>query len=134
MLRLIWCSTIPHLSGCFCPWTFFENIGFNTVLTDPFMSHLATQLGYSAGEFQALQLIVRLVSWINHLPPACWSTFWKSNFKQQLGCRFDIMDNKSYFLCFDICNYICLDTSDHFRFYLLKYSLFFQVLLYYHLS
>ena len=51
----IWCSTIPHLPGCFCPWTFFENIGFNT---DPFMSHLATQLGYSAGEFQALQLIV----------------------------------------------------------------------------
>ena len=41
----------------------------------------------------------RLVSWINHLPPACWSTFWKSNFKQQLGCRFDIMDNKSYFFC-----------------------------------
>ena len=54
----IWCSTIPHLPGCFCPWTFFENIGFNTELTDPFMSHLATQLGYSAGEFQALQLIV----------------------------------------------------------------------------
>ena len=27
----IWCSTIPHLPGCFCPWTFFENIGFNTV-------------------------------------------------------------------------------------------------------
>ena len=54
----IWCSTIPHLPGCFCPWTFFENIGFNTVLTDPFMSHLATQPGYSAGEFQALQLIV----------------------------------------------------------------------------
>ena len=42
----------------FCPGTFFENIGFNTVLTDPFMSHLTTQLGYSAGMFQALQLIV----------------------------------------------------------------------------
>ena len=54
----IWCSTIPHLPGCFCPCTFFENIGFNTVLKDPFMSHLTTQLGYSAGEFQALQLIV----------------------------------------------------------------------------
>ena len=54
----IWCSTIPHLPGCFCPWTFFGNIGFNTVLTDPFMSYLASQLGYSAGEFQALQLIV----------------------------------------------------------------------------
>ena len=54
----IWCSTIPHLPACFCSWTFFQNIGFNTVLTDPFMSHLATQIGYSAGEFQALQLIV----------------------------------------------------------------------------
>ena len=53
----IWCSTLPHLPGCFCPWTFFENIRFNTVFMDPFMSHLATQLGYSAGEFQALQLI-----------------------------------------------------------------------------
>ena len=31
----------------------------------------------------------RLVSWINHLPPLCLSTFWKSTFKQQLGCRFD---------------------------------------------
>ena len=37
----------------------------------------------------------RLVSWINHLPPACWSTFRKSNSKQQLGCRFDIMDYES---------------------------------------
>ena len=45
----IWCSTIPHLPGCFCPWTFFQNIGFNMVPSDPFMSHLATQLGYSAG-------------------------------------------------------------------------------------
>ena len=42
----------------------------------------------------------RLVSWINHLPPACWSTFWKSNSKQQLGCRFDIMDYESYFFVF----------------------------------
>ena len=54
----IWCSTIPHLPGCFCPWTFFYNIGFNMVPSDPFMSHLATQLGYSVGGFQAWQLIV----------------------------------------------------------------------------
>ena len=52
------CSTIPHLPGCFCPRTFFQNIGFNMVPSDPFLSHLATQLGYYAGEFQALQLIV----------------------------------------------------------------------------
>ena len=42
----------------------------------------------------------RLVSWINHLPPACWSTFRKSNSKQQLGCRFDMMDYESYFFVF----------------------------------
>ena len=40
------------------------------------------------------------MAWINHLPPACWSAFWKSNFKQQLGCRFDIMDYISYFFRF----------------------------------
>ena len=28
------------------------------VPSDPFMSHLSTQLGYSAGEFRALQLVV----------------------------------------------------------------------------
>ena len=91
----IWCSTIPHLPGWFCSWTFFQNIGFNMVPSDPCMSHLATQLEYSAGEFQA-----RLVSWINHLPPACWSTFWKSIFKPQLGCSFDKLDSISSFFVF----------------------------------
>ena len=54
----IWRSAISHLPGCFCPWTFFQNIGFNMAPSGPFMSHLTAQLGYSAGEFQALQLIV----------------------------------------------------------------------------
>ena len=54
----IWCYTIPHLPWCSCPWDFFQNIGLNMVPSDPFMPHPATQLGYSAGEFQALQLIV----------------------------------------------------------------------------
>ena len=81
----IWCSTIPHLPGCFCPWTFFQNIGFNMVPSDPCMSHLTTQLGYSAWEFQALQLIVLATFGvvIDRVPPACWSTFWKSIFKHQ---------------------------------------------------
>ena len=35
----------------------------------------------------------------NHLPPACWSIFWKSTSRQQLGCRFDIMDSISSFFC-----------------------------------
>ena len=129
------CQTRSHLSGCFCPWTFFQNIGFNMVPSEPFMSHLATQLGYSAGEFQALQLIVLAAFGVvdyNHLLPACWSTFWKSIFKQQLGCRFDIMDIVYLKFFFDVCNYICLDTSYHFLALslLLKYSLFFHVLLY----
>ena len=41
----------------------------------------------------------RLVPWINHLPLACWSTFWKSIFKYQLGSRFDILDSISSFFC-----------------------------------
>ena len=45
----IWRSAISHLPWCFCPWTFFQNVGFNMVPSDPLMSHLATQLGYSAG-------------------------------------------------------------------------------------
>ena len=36
----IWRSAIFHLPGCFCPWTFFQNIGFNMVPLDPFMSHV----------------------------------------------------------------------------------------------
>ena len=40
----------------------------------------------------------RLVSRINHLPPACWCKFWKSTVKQELGCRFEIMDSISDFL------------------------------------
>ena len=37
------------------------NVGVENEAPVPFMSHLATQLGYSAGEFQALQLIVLAV-------------------------------------------------------------------------
>ena len=49
----------PSPPRMFCPWTFFQNIGFNMVPpSDRFMSHLTTQFEYSAGEFQALQLIV----------------------------------------------------------------------------
>ena len=54
-------SAILHPRGCFCPWTFFKNIGFNTLLSDPFMSNSYSQLGYSTGDGQALQLIVLAV-------------------------------------------------------------------------
>ena len=45
----------------FCPWTFRLNIGLNTSPSDSFVSYLNSHLGYSAGEFQALQLIVLAV-------------------------------------------------------------------------
>ena len=51
-------SADAQLPGCFCPWTFSLNIGLNMFLLDSFMSCLHTLLGYSTGEFQALQLIV----------------------------------------------------------------------------
>ena len=92
----------PSSPRMFCPWTFFQNIGFNTVLTDPFVTcHISLlNLDIPQGSFRLCNWLSlrRLVSWINHLPPVCWSTFWKSNFKQQLGCGFDIMDDIS-FLC-----------------------------------
>ena len=80
----IWCSIIPHLPGCFCPWTFFEKIGFNTVLTDPLCHIQQLNLDILQGSFRLCNWLSlrRLVSWINHLPPACWSTFWKSNLKK----------------------------------------------------
>ena len=97
------------------------------VPSDPFMSHLATQLGYSVGEFQALQLIAVATFGVVDVPPACLSPFWKSIFKQQLGCRFDIMDSISLFFC--ILTYAIIYALIHHIIFwalslLLKYSLF----------
>ena len=43
---------------CFRPRTFSFNIGLDMLPLDSFMSCLHSLLGYSTGEFQALQLIV----------------------------------------------------------------------------
>ena len=51
-------SANVDLPGCFCPWTFSFNIALNMFPLDSFMSCLHSLLGYSTGEFQALQLIV----------------------------------------------------------------------------
>ena len=88
----IWWSAIPHLPRCFCPWTFFQNIGFNMVPSDPFMSYLATQLGYSAGGGGGG------LGFATDCPCDVWCR-WKSSFKQQLGCRIDIRDSISSFFC-----------------------------------
>ena len=51
-------SANAQLPGCFFPWTFSLNIALNMFPLDSFMSCLHSLLGYSTGEFQALQLIV----------------------------------------------------------------------------
>ena len=51
-------SANAQLPGCFCPGTFSLNIGLSMFHLDSFVSCLHSLLGYSTGEFQALQLIV----------------------------------------------------------------------------
>ena len=117
---------------CFCPWTFFQYMGFNIVPSDLFMPHLATQLGYFAGEFQALQVIVLatlgLTTCLMHVGPPFGNRFLNTSWA--VGLTYWIV--YLHFLYFDICIYICLYTSYHFLALslLLKYSLFIQVLLY----
>ena len=54
-------SANAQLPGCFRPWTLSLNIGLNMFPLDSFVSCLHSLLGYSTGEFQALQLIVLAV-------------------------------------------------------------------------
>ena len=51
-------SANAQYPGCFRPWSFSLNIGLNMFPLDSFMLYLHSVLGYSTGEFQALQLIV----------------------------------------------------------------------------
>ena len=96
----IWCSTIPTIPRMFLSldflWEYRIQHGANGLLyvTSSYSTWIFCR-GFRLCNWLSLW---RLLSWINELPPACASTFWKSNFKQQLGCRFDIMDNKSYFV------------------------------------
>ena len=53
LLSSTW-SANAQFPGC----TVFLNIGLNMLPSDAFMSCLHSLLGYSTGEFQALQLIV----------------------------------------------------------------------------
>ena len=51
-------SANAQLPGCFRAWTFSLNIGLNIFPLESFTSCLHSLLGYSTGEFHALQLIV----------------------------------------------------------------------------
>ena len=95
------------------------------VPSEPFMSYLATQLGYLQGGHRPCNWLSRQrlsrVSWINHVPPVCVHVL-RIDFKQQLGCMFDMMDCKSSsFCCCCIVTYAILYVLLHdviFRLYL----------------
>ena len=128
----IWHSTISHLPWCFCPWTSFQNIRFNTVPSTPLCHIYLLNLDNLQGSFRLCNWLSlwRLVPWINHLPPACLSTFWKSTLKQPLGCRSDIMDSISSFFFWHMQLYMSWYIRSFFGFTFLNILYFFQVLLY----
>ena len=77
-------------------------------------------------------IILHLSTVINLMPPAYWSTFWKSTFKRQLGCKFDIMDCMSPFFILTYATVYVLIYHITFRLYLyfLNNLYLYQVLLY----
>ena len=57
-MAFAWQVSSHYHPVCFHPWTFSLNVGLGIFPLDSFMSCLYSLLGYSTGEFQALQLIV----------------------------------------------------------------------------
>ena len=76
-------SANAHLPGCFRPWTFPLNIGLKIFPSDSFMSCLDSLLGFLQVSSRLCNWLSlqHLLPWINHLPPVCWYTFWKSSLK-----------------------------------------------------
>ena len=77
----ILCSTISHLPGCFFVPGLSFRISDSTRCHQTPLCHIwLLNLDILNGSFRLCNWLSlrRLVSWINHLPPACWSTFWKS--------------------------------------------------------
>ena len=95
-------DNIKHVYICYFQLKSLRILDSTRCQRTPLCHILLLNLDILQGSFRLCNWLSlrRLVSWINHLPPACWSTFRNSNSKQQLGCRFDIMDYESYFFVF----------------------------------
>ena len=80
-----------HLPGCFCPWTFRLSVGLDASPSDSFVSCLGSHLGCSAGEFQALRLVVLAVFGAVDWPLASCVLvhLWSSGLKRWWVCKFD---------------------------------------------
>ena len=81
-------SVVAHLSGCFCPLTFFWNIELNMMPSELFTSNMCTQVEYSSGEFQALRFGFpcgvwgrSLTTWLLYVGLVFWNILFK--IKQQ---------------------------------------------------
>ena len=110
----LFCNLSPP--RMFCPWTFFKNIGFNMVSWDAFMSHLAT---YSTRIFYrgvsdfvtdcpGGVLCRALTACRLHVGPLFGNRL--LNNRWAVGLTWWIVNLHGYFLYFDICNCICLNT------------------------
>ena len=97
----IWRSAISHFPGCFAPGPSFRISDSTWCHRTPLCHIKLLNLDILQGSFRLCNWfsLRRLVSWIEHLPLACWPAFWKSTFKQQWGCRFDIMGSISSLFC-----------------------------------
>ena len=91
--------------------------------SDPFMSHLATQLGYSAGGGGVSGFATDcpcdvwcrgLSACLLHVGPTFGNRFLNTSWA--VGLTYWVV--YFHFCYFNICNYICLDTSYHFWLYL----------------
>ena len=110
----IWCSTISCLPGCYVPGPSFGISDSTWCHRTPSCHIWLLNLDILQGSFRLCNWLAlwRLVSWITtcllQVGPPFGNRFWNS------WAVCDIMDSISYLLYFDICNYICLDTSYHF--------------------
>ena len=89
---ILMCLKSHTSQWCFCPRTFVETTGLNSLLWNSLASYLHTQLRYSLGVSQVLWLVVlglrSLGPWIDHLLPVCRFIFGKS-IPNHLVCKFD---------------------------------------------
>ena len=127
----------PSPPRMLCPWTFFQNIGFNMnmVPSEPFMSPSSYSTwifcrGVSgfATDCPCGVWCRGLTTCLLHVGPPFGNRFLKNSWA--VGLTWWIV--YIHLLYFDIWNYIWIHTSYHFSALslFLKYSLFFQVLLY----